>query len=316
MVAHRITGIPTVTRRSGLGRGLDALLPQQGDDELETRGTIRTVATSAISTNPRQPRTHFDDESIELLAASIRELGILQPLLVRRGDGNRFELVAGERRLRAARGAGLSEVPVMIVDTDDRGALERALVENLHREDLNPIEEAEGYRALIDDAGLTQEQLAQRLSRNRVTITNALRLLDLPQEVKRLLVERRLTAAHGRALLGLQSSPFLTRLARRVGHEGLSVRETDDLVRRYRDLSEPTATRSERPPLVADAQRRLADYLQTRVRVELGKRKGKIVLDFVSLEELERLLEIITDERPGARRVSAGPEEGQRSASS
>jgi ParB family transcriptional regulator, chromosome partitioning protein len=297
-----------VSRRAGLGRGLDALLPAETRAESAGAG-LDQVPLDAIAPNPRQPRQSFDDNAIGDLAESIRELGILQPLLVRDLGHRRYELVAGERRLRASRLAGLERVPVMTVETDDRGSLERALVENLHREDLNPIEEAEGYRQLLDEANLTQEELGRRLGRSRVTITNALRLLSLPASVQKLLVEGRLSAAHGRALLGLQDNPFQLRLAQRVGAEGVSVRETEELVRRYQAMTPSKGHRrpQSRPPLAAEAQRQLSEYLQTRVRVDVGKRKGRIVMDFVSTEELERLLRIITGEEPGATSTTTSP---------
>ena len=297
-----------VTRRAGLGRGLDALLPAQ-ETRLDRMG-LNEVPLDAIAPNPRQPRHSFDDDAIGELAESIRELGILQPLLVRElGSGN-YQLVAGERRLRASRLAGLERVPVMSVETDDRGSLERALVENLHREDLNPIEEAEGYRQLIDEASLTQEELGKRLGRSRVTITNALRLLSLPSAIQKLLVEGRISAAHGRALLGLQDNPFQQRLAQRIGAEGISVRETEELVRRYQAMT-PSMNKGgrpqTRPPIAIEAQRQLSEFLQTRVRVDVGKRKGRIVLDFVSTDELERLLRIITGNEPGATSTTSSP---------
>jgi len=304
----------SVSRRSGLGRGLDALLPAH-EPGARGGGSLDEVPLDAISPNPRQPRHSFDDDAIRALAESIRELGILQPLLVRALGEGRFELVAGERRLRASRLAGLESVPVMTVETDDRGSLMRALVENLHREDLNPIEEAEGYRQLIDEAELTQEELGARLGRSRVTITNSLRLLGLPSALQKLLVEGRISAAHGRALLGLQGNPFQLRLAQRVAAEAISVRETEDLVRRYQAMASSTNQRAgsggrppERSPLATDAQHRLSDYLQTRVRVDVGKRKGRIVLDFVSLEELARLLRVITGDEEGASPTATSPE--------
>jgi ParB family transcriptional regulator, chromosome partitioning protein len=299
-----------VTRRSGLGRGLDALLPTQETRPGSAGAGLSEVPLDSIAPNPRQPRHNFDDDAIGDLAESIRELGILQPLLVRELGGGRYELVAGERRLRASRLAGLERVPVMTVETDDRGSLERALVENLHREDLNPIEEAEGYRQLIDEANLTQEDLGRRLGRSRVTITNALRLLSLPPAIQKLLVEGRVSAAHGRALLGLQDNPFQQRLAQRVGAEGISVRETEELVRRYQSMT-PSANKGgrpqARPPIATEAQRRLSEYLQTRVRVDVGKRKGRIVMDFVTTDELERLLRIITSDEPGATSTTGSP---------
>ena len=298
-----------MTRRAGLGRGLDALLPAHEARADSAGSSLNQVPLNAIAPNPRQPRQSFDDDAIGDLAESIRELGILQPLLVRDLGNGSYELVAGERRLRASKLAGLERVPVMTVDTDDRGSLERALVENLHREDLNPIEEAEGYRQLLDEASLTQEELGRRLGRSRVTITNALRLLSLPPAIQKLLVEGRLSAAHGRALLGLQDNPFQLRLAQRVGAEGVSVRETEDLVRRYQAMTPSNKDRrsQSRPPVAVEAQRQLSEYLQTRVRVDVGKRKGRIVLDFVSTEELERLLRIITGNEAGARSSTSSP---------
>lgn len=298
-----------MSRRSGLGRGLDALLPPTSGEGLERRGDSATAPVEQIAPNPRQPRDSFDEEALEELAASIAELGILQPVLVRSVDGG-YELIAGERRLRAARRAGLTEVPIVIVETDERGSLERALVENIHRSDLNPIEEAAAYKQLMEEGGLTHEALGTKLGRNRVTISNALRLLDLPLEIQRLLTVGRLTAGHGRALLALQGNPLQQRLARRAADESLSVREVEDLVRRYQAMSSSTSRSrgiSERPAAALEAQRRLADHLQTRVRVEMGKRKGKIVLDFVSLEELDRLLSIMTGTAEGARSAIAGP---------
>ena len=311
-------------RRPGLGRGLDALLPAPAPAPVsgaqQETGALTHVPVAAVAPNPNQPRRSFDDDAIDELAASISRLGVLQPLLVRRGPHG-LELVAGERRLRAARRAGLSEVPVVMVETDAAGSLERALVENIHRADLNPIEEAAGLRQLLEEGGLTQEALAGRLGRNRVSITNALRLLDLPVETQRLVMDGRLSAGHAKALLGLEG-PFHARLARRVAHEGLSVRETEDLVRRYQAMTGAAAARGGgarvRPPEASEAQRRLVDRLQTRVRIDVGKRKGKIVIDFASLEELERVTGIILNETGGGRAADkgAGPEplEGQASA--
>ena len=288
------------SRRSGLGRGLDALLPSSEPERPGGEGLLR-IPIDAISPNPRQPRQDFDEDEIDELATSIGTLGILQPLLVREGDGG-YELIAGERRLRASKLAGLSEVPVLVVETDDRGSLERAIVENVHRSNLSPIEEAAGYKQLIEEGGMTQEQLAERLGKNRVTVTNTLRLLDLPTSVQALLAHRRLTAGHGKALLTLQGNPLQERLARRAAEEGMSVRDTEELARKFESMGAPQDRSGQRvvtPASVSDAQRRLADYLQTRVRIDVGKRKGKIVVDFVSLEELERLMQTILGEQAG-----------------
>ncbi len=306
MAAARAVVGAVVTRKSGLGRGLDALLPSSGrGDDLERRGSLLEVPLDAISANPNQPRQTFDPAGIEELAASVTELGILQPLLVRDTGGGSYELIAGERRLRAAHAAGLDVVPVIVVETDERGSLERAIVENIHRADLNPIEEAAAYRQLIADAGLTQEQLGERLGRNRVTITNALRLLDLPTAVQRLLVEGRLTAGHGRALLRLSGNPFQERMARRAAEEKLSVRETEDEVARYVTMTEGMAPRArsreaaEESAAVTEARRRLSERLQTRVKVQMGKRKGKITVEFVSPDDLDRLVRSIAGDDAG-----------------
>ncbi|MGH2807948.1 MAG: ParB/RepB/Spo0J family partition protein [Actinomycetota bacterium] len=299
--------------RRGLGRGLDSLLPSTpADSESSTRdGGSLEVPIDAIDTNPNQPRRAFDETSIAELADSIRVLGILQPLLVRE-RGDRYELIAGERRLRASVRAGLERVPVVVVETDERGSLERALVENIHREDLNPIEEAAGYKQLIEEGGLTQEALGERVGKNRVTITNTLRLLELPLGVQQMLSDERLTAGHGKALLGLQGNPFMERLARRAADEGWSTRETEDQVRRYQTMSGAIAptkrAAAEASPAALEVQRQLSQHLQTRVRVEMGKRKGKIVVDFVSGEELERLGQIILGDAPGSTATTASPD--------
>lgn len=290
-------------RRPGLGRGLSALLPDESP-EPATDGRPLHIDPRLIQPNPRQPRRSFDNASIEELASSIQALGILQPLLARPAAGGRYELVAGERRLRAALVAEVSEVPVILVETDDQGSLERALVENLHREDLNPVEEAAAYKQLLEEGGLTHEALARRLGRNRVSITNTLRLLDLPTPVQALLARGHLSAGHGKALMGLEGNPFMERLARRAEDERLSVRETEELVRRYSAMTaRPGSTGPSRgaPSVqVTEAQRRLAAHLQTRVRIEPGKRKGRVVIDFTSPEELERLTSTIVGETPGS----------------
>ncbi len=298
--------------KRGLGRGLDALLPSTssfgGDD---ASGSLREVPVGSISSNPRQPRSNFDEASLQELTDSIETLGVLQPLLVRELSPGVFELVAGERRWRAAQRAALEQVPVLIVETDERGSLERALVENVHREDLNPVEEAAAYKQLIEEGGLTQEALGERVGKNRVTISNSLRLLELPVSVQQMLAERRITGAHGKALLALQGNAFMERLARRAAEEGWSVRETEEQVTRYQNHmsaggSKSTGKRQESAAAL-EAQRRLSDQLQTRVRVEVGKRKGKITIDFVSLEELERLTKVIVGEHSGPETTTAIP---------
>ena len=298
--------------KRGLGRGLDALLPSSPYAEEADGGAMREVAVDAITPNPRQPRDSFGETSLAELAGSIETLGVLQPLLVREPVPGRYELVAGERRWRAAQRAGLERVPVLIVETDERGSLERALVENVHREDLNPIEEAAAFRQLLDEGGLTQEALGARVGKNRVTISNSLRLLDLPVSVQQLLVEGRLTAAHGKALLALEGNVFLERLAKRAAEEGWSTRETEQQVKKYQDMSvgrsrSGTSKDADQVAVATEKQNRLATHLQTRVRIEFGKRKGRIVLDFVSLDELDRLTKIITGQETGAASSTAIP---------
>ena len=297
--------------KRGLGRGLDALLPSTpSDPERPEASALREVAVDSISPNPQQPRAHFDETALYELTKSVTTLGVLQPLLVRETATGQYELVAGERRWRAAQRAGKETVPVLVVDTDERGSLERALVENVHRQDLNPIEEAAAYRQLLDEGGLTQEALGQRVGKSRVTISNSLRLLDLPVEVQGLVIDRKLTGAHGKALLALEGNAFMDRLARRAAEEGWSVRETEEHVKRYQAMSgtvTPSAKNAERPAAALETQRQLSELLQTRVRIEMGKRKGRIVLDFVSLEELERIRKVITGEAQGSSVTTAGP---------
>jgi ParB family chromosome partitioning protein len=270
---------------------------------------LRRVRLDAIRPNPRQPRRAFDEAELEELAASIAEVGVLQPILVRSAEGG-YELVAGERRLRAAQRAGLDEVPVMVVETDEGGSLERALVENLHRSNLNPIEEASGYRELMRETGLSQEELAAKLHRDRSTIAHSLRLLDLPSSIQRQLIEGRLSGGHGRALHALNGHPFQDRATQRAVGEGQSVRDTEAMIRDYLAMTGEAPSRSRArarslPPEAAEAQRKLAGHLQSRVRVEVGKRKGKIVVDFVSLEELDRIVTAVVGDRERTQQVVA-----------
>ena len=272
-----------MSARVSLGRGLGALIPTGAS-------VMEELPTSSIVPNPNQPRRTFDDEPISDLAASIRQVGILQPVVVRPlGDGT-YQLVVGERRWRAARRAGLSMVPALVIETDERGALERALVENVHRQDLNALEEAAAYQALLDEAGLTHENLAERLGLSRPTVTNALRLLDLPAAIQRLMVERRLSAGHARALLGLNGHPLQERVAQRAVAEGLSVRQTEDLVRGYRvDLPRVATPAKRAKATLQDVGEALSDALATRVRVQMGKRKGWVVIECGSRDDLDRI---------------------------
>jgi len=294
-----------VARRSGLGRGLSSLIPSEAAGGAAT-GALREVAVSAIAPNPHQPRKHFDEESLAALAASVRELGVLQPILVREvGDG--YELIAGERRWRAAKRAGLPTIPVVVKDADDLASLEQAVVENLHSQDLNPLEEAAAYQQLLEDFGMTHEQLAERVGKSRVTITNTLRLFQLPPTIQKLVSEASITAGHARALLGTPDRAFQEALARRIVAEGLSVRAVEEIVRERSELeaTAPSATgetaRPGRGPKLRQAGMQeledlLSEHLSTRVQVQEGAGGGgRVVIAFADLDDLERLYRAMTE---------------------
>jgi ParB family transcriptional regulator, chromosome partitioning protein len=307
-----------VARRSGLGRGLDALIPTE---PVGQRGSpYQEVSVAAIRPNPLQPRSHFDEEAMSSLAASIREVGVLQPLLVRAVGGGDFELIAGERRWRAARRAGLHTVPVIVQDVSESNSLEHALVENLHRADLNPLEEAAAFHQLIDDFGYTHEQVATRVGRSRTVVTNTLRLLQLPAGVQRLIADGELSAGHARALLGTPDRAFQEELAKRVVTDGLTVRAVEDEIRARtqplqpsglprwsgsgsgesageatgsgRSLASGTKTRLPAPG-VLELEELLSSHLNTRVKVDMRAKRGRIVVEFATLEDLERIYKLM-----------------------
>lgn len=278
--------------RRGLGRGLDALLP---DLEPRDGDVVRAVACGVIEPNPEQPRRTFDPEALEELAASIRVHGVLQPVIVRRAGGERFQLVTGERRLRAANMAGLSEIPAIVREFSDAEMAEIALVENLQREELNALEEAQALQRLVSDFGLTQEDLAQRLGRSRPAIANSLRLLHAAPEVRDAILRRELTAGHARAILGVPDPGAQAALAQRVVSRGLSVRETERLVRRAGAAEGPQregAGERVRPEW-KDAEGRLREALGTRVRIRGTLRQGVVEVAFFGSGDLERLLELL-----------------------
>lgn len=289
-------------RRGGLGRGLGALIPtgagQGGHDGggSVAGATFREIPLDAIAPNPRQPREHFDEEALAELVTSIKEVGLLQPVVVREAGEGRYELIMGERRLRASREAGLSAIPAIVRDTSDDALLRDALLENLHRQQLNPLEEAAAYQQLLEDFGATHEQLAERIGRSRSQVTNTIRLLNLPGAVQKRVAAGVLTAGHARALLGLDDADAQERLAHRIVAEGMSVRAVEEAVHLGETGEAPKEVvrrATPRSPAAADLQDRLADYFETRVRVDLGKRKGKIVVEFASLDDLERIVEIM-----------------------
>lgn len=274
-------------QRGGLGRGLSALIPGAREES-----GLLEVPVAAVAPNPRQPREGFPEETLSGLARSIQEVGVLQPIVIRRRNGG-YELVAGERRLRAAKIAGLATIPAVVRETDDTEALREALMENLHREDLAPLEMAAAFQELLEELGVSQEVLAERMGFSRAHIANTIRLLQLPAEVQRLLAEGRLQAGHARALLGLPDPDAQVGVALRVAAEGLSVRQVEDLVRSYAGGSSsgrPSRAKAPTDPRVAEAEEILAEELGTRVRVQMGKRRGKIVVEFGSAEDLDRIL--------------------------
>ena len=307
-------------RRGGLGRGLEALIPSNPQDDREPATqpaeqepvaaeeisdsawpTFEQLLIDRIDPNPRQPREAFDEEPLQELTASIEAVGVLQPIVVR-PSGERYQIVMGERRVRAARTAGLERIPAIIRTTEDDQLLRDALLENVHREDLNPLEEAAAYEQLLVDFGITQEELAARLGRSRPVIANAMRLLRLPGSVQRRIAARTLSAGHARAVASLEDPVQQERLADRIVAEGLTVRMAEELAQRIKN-GEPLLGPDERArvrvrpamqaPGMADLAERLSDRLETRVRVQLGKRKGKVLIEFATLDDLQRICDAI-----------------------
>jgi ParB family chromosome partitioning protein len=291
-----------MTKRGGLGRGLSALIP--GAPEEGAGPGLFEAPIDAVQPNRRQPRTLFDDESLQALALSIQEVGILQPIVVRR-VGSGYELIAGERRLRAAKLAGLATVPVVLRESDDSESLREALIENIHRENLNPIELAEAFRELLEELGLKQETLAERLGVSRSHVANTIRLLQLPAQVQEQLAEGKIQAGHGRALLSLGDAEAQTTLALRTVAEDLSVREVEELVRNF--LEHPTAEAERAPKAASDPQGSslteveeiLSEQLATRVQIQMGKKRGKVIIEFGSADDLERIVSEIVGSGPG-----------------
>jgi len=307
-------------RRGGLGRGLEALIPSSPQSERdsvlqgpeqepvvvetpeESSGpSFEQLALDRIDSNPRQPRKAFDEEPLHDLTASIEAVGVLQPIVVR-PNGDRYQIVMGERRVRAARAAGLERIPAIVRTTEDDQLLRDALLENIHREDLNPLEEAAAYEQLLLDFGITQEELAARLGRSRPVIANALRLLRLPGSVQRRIAARTLSAGHARAVASLEDPVQQERLADRIVAEGMTVRMAEELAQRIKN-GEPLLGPDERArvrlrpamqaPGMAELAERLSDRLETRVRVQLGKRKGKVLIEFATLDDLQRICDAI-----------------------
>jgi len=307
-----------MARSSGLGKGLSSIIPgaELPTGDVGPGAVFADVPVASVSPNPNQPRVHFDEETLSELSASIAEMGVLQPILVRPiGDGA-FELIAGERRWRAAQRAGLTSIPAVVRMTDDVSSVEQALVENLHRQDLTALEEAAAYQQLLDEFSLTHDQVATRVGKSRSAITNSLRLLGLPPVVQHLLADGQLSAGHARALLGTPDRARQEQLARDAAAGGWTVRMVEDAVRR--DGSEPddaaagepvvdhtsdpepidgaglTPSTRLRPPGLLELEHLLADHLETRVNVQMTARKGRITIEFADLEDLERIYRAMT----------------------
>lgn len=287
-----------MARRSGLGRGLGSLIPTEvmGDRS----SALLEIPVVAIRANSHQPRSAFDEESLASLTASIREVGVLQPVLVRELSEGSYELIAGERRWRAAKRAGLPTIPAIVKSATDLNSVEQALIENLHRQDLNPLEEAGAYQQLIEDFGLTHEQLSVRVGKSRAAITNTLRLFQLPPTVQKLVGEGQLSAGHARALLGTPDRAFQEALARRAVSEQLSVRAVEDAVKDRNELGaagldRPLRASKLRPPGILELEELLSSHLDTRVKVQLGAKRGRVTIDFATLEDLERIYRAMTE---------------------
>lgn len=278
--------------KRGLGRGLSALIPSTGQDSQSAE--ITELAIDLISPNPSQPRTDMGEEGIAELADSIAKVGLLQPIVVR-PLGDSYQIIAGERRWRACRAAGIERIPVRLLTTNEAESLEIALIENLQREDLNAIEEARGYRRLLTEHQMTQAELADKVSKSRSTITNALRLLDLPEEVQDLVFQGKVSAGHARAILSVPDESARIRLAQRVVDEGISVREAENLARLYAAGQAERAPRPVAPKSFKVVARKLRRLLGTNVRVRITQSKGKIEIDFHGEEDLERIYRILAE---------------------
>jgi len=288
-------------RKGGLGRGLDALIPTSIiPTEIKTQAGVVAadrdeIDVNNISANPKQPRTVFDEDQLTELALSIKEVGLLQPPVVRSIGNGKYQLIMGERRFRAAKLAGLKSIPVIIRQTADDQLLREALVENIHRSQLNPLEEAAAYQQLLNDFGYTHDELATKLSKSRPVITNTMRLLNLPPAVQRRVAAGVISAGHARALLSLTDEKEIENLANRIVAEGLTVRAVEEIVASGGAKVKGGSIRSGKKitPKLKEIADDLSDHLDTRVNVELGKQKGKIVIEFATIEDLERISKVI-----------------------
>ena len=291
-----------MARQSGLGRGLGSLIPTT-ERLQESDSLLRELPIGQIEPNTYQPRAFFDDEALAGLAASIEAVGVLQPILVREVAPQKFELIAGERRWRAAQRAGLESIPAIVRAAADQVSLEQALVENLHREDLGVLEEAAGYQQLVDEFGQTHDEIARRMGRSRSAVANTIRLLQLSDDIQRLIADGQISAGHGRALLGTDDLAFRASLARTVVAQRLTVREVEERVRRH-EQPETTAQggagkvdRPMRPAALLELEEQLSGLLDTRVQISTGAKRGRLTVEFANLEDLERIYRVIIDGR-------------------
>lgn len=277
----------------GLGKGLDALFPTETLEPLHNNDTVEKIPLQKLVANPFQPRKNFEDEAIEELSQSIKEHGIIQPIVVRK-KGKRYEIVVGERRFRAAKRAGLEEIPAIVKEMTEEQMMEIAILENLQREDLTPIEEAEAYQSLIEKLKFTQEDLAKRLGKSRPYITNHIRLLQLPEEVRQLVNEGALSMGHGRTLLSLKNKRRIPEVANKVIKQSLNVRQLEELIKQYNsDVSRETKEKEKKDIFVQAKETQLREYFGTNVQIRKSKNKGKIEIEFYSEDDLERILEIL-----------------------
>jgi ParB family transcriptional regulator, chromosome partitioning protein len=284
----------TARKKAGLGRGLEALIPTEPDSA--ERLTYLEVPIDNIRPNPDQPRSRFDDEALQELAASITEVGVLQPVVVSRDDDGTLYLIAGERRWRAARKAGLMTIPAVVRGATGETTLVEALVENVQRQDLTPLEEAHAYKQLLENTGMSQDEVAKRVGKSRPAVSNTLRLLQLPGPVQRMVDSGSLSAGHARALLGLRDEKYAVYLAEKASRDGWSVRQIEEAVRSRREDDQPVVSRSVkelRPVEIIELEKRLGDKLGSRVKIIYRNQKGKVEIRFGSLEDLERIYRIL-----------------------
>lgn len=279
-----------LNKKSALGKGLGALIPERSQ---ENKDNINTISINLIKPNNEQPRKHFDEEKIAYLAQSIKEHGIIQPLVLKK-EGNVYTIVAGERRWRAAKLVGIKKIPAVVMDLDDRSVLEISLIENIQRQDLNCIEEAQAYKNLIDEFKITQETLSVRIGKSRTAIANCMRLLALDNRVQQYLIDGVITEGHGRALLALKDKDFQYKLSQTIIDENLSVREVEKLIKNiYKEKNNKDTKNNDILPYYKDVQSKLESLFNTKVNLQNNKNKGKIEIEYYSEDDLQRILDIL-----------------------